>query len=775
MILAFAADLGYFVRLLPRSLTKKGPAMSARRWISHVFSQRTSKREKVSQSRPAMFEVLECRLAPATQLISNGIPLPSDDASYSPNISADGRYVVFESGASNLVAGDNNGAYDVFVKDTLTGVTTRVSTNSAGLESSAGFDSVHPAVSGNGRYIAFYSDATNLVATDTNKVSDIFLKDAVTGTTTRVSTNSQGTQANKMSDSPAISADGRMIAFVSAATNLVTDDLNLRQDVFVKDIVTGTTTRVSTSSSGEEASNDSDLPSISADGRTIAFSSSAKNLVPNDTNGFPDIFVKDLATGTTKLVSVSSAGVQADNGSTAPALSGDGRYVAYVSRAANLAPNDSNDNYDVFVTDLQTMTTTRVSTDASGGQGNEASGQQPGRPSISANGRYVAFWSTASNLVPGDDNNRPDIFVKDTQTGRIALVSVNAAGTPGDDFSIESAISADGRFVAFTSSAGNLAAGDSNGLQDVFLASLGEPTNTSLVAIPLATTGGSPIMLTATVSPSPGVSGTVTFLDNGAPLASIPVVGGVAAFSTTTLAIGGHQLIAMYNGAVLFASSVSNAQSVLINAPPPPPPNVVSVTPNANLPSLAGVQRSRVGSVVVVFDQAVQLDSDAVTIALHTNNVALNGVSQPSGYGSLPAALALATTDKISWTVTFSGNTEAGLDGVGSLKDGVYDLNIAAAKVHPSGAPAISMAANSTTTFHRLFGDSNAPGTPPGGTTGVDVQAIVNSGDNLNFRGAFNSPTSYKAIFDANGDGFINSVDNLQFRNRFNSLLTWKV
>jgi hypothetical protein len=140
----------------------------------------------------------------------------------------------------------------------------------------------------------------------------------------------------------------------------------------------------------------------------------------------------------------------------------------------------------------------------------------------------------------------------------------------------------------------------------------------------------------------------------------------------------------------------------------------------------------------------------------------------------LPSSLALATTDNIAWTVTFSGNTETGLDGINSLKDGVYDLNITAAKVHPAGAPTIAMAANATTTFHRLFGDSNAPTTLSSGTTGVDLQALVNSGDNLSFRGAFNNPINYKAIFDVNGDGLVNSGDNLQFRSRFNSLLTWR-
>lgn len=205
------------------------------------------------------------------------------------------------------------------------------------------------------------------------------------------------------------------------------------------------------------------------------------------------------------------------------------------------------------------------------------------------------------------------------------------------------------------------------------------------------------------------------------------------------------------------------------------PPKVVSVTPNGNIASLAGDQRSRVASLVVAFDQPVQLDANALTLALHTNNVTFNGVVQPNGFGALPIALNFLTTDKITWIVTFTVNTDDGSDGFKSLRDGVYDLNIAAARVHPFGVSGISMAANSSITFHRMFGDTGAPNTPAGGTPGTDFAAVVNTGDNLSFRGAFNNPAAYKSFLDFNGDGVINSGDNLQFRNRFNKALTWRV
>jgi N-acetylneuraminic acid mutarotase len=298
-------------------------------------------------------------------------------------------------------------------------------------------------------------------------------------------------------------------------------------------------------------------------------------------------------------------------------------------------------------------------------------------------------------------------------------------------------------------------------------------TTTALTATPNASTGGQLVTFTATVGPSPGNLGTVTFFDNATVLAAnVPVSGGVAAFQTAALTVGTHPISASYSGASGFNGSTSNTVSYVVSAGAP---HVVSVTVNGNIASLAGPQRSRVVSLVVVFDQPVQLDTNALTLAPHTNNVVFGGVAQPAGFGALPTSLVLASSDNITWVVTFSGNTEMGLDGLNSLQDGVYDFNISAAKVHPFGVPGVTMAANSTTTVHRLFGDTNAPGTPVGGVPGADFEAVVNTGDNLVFRGAFNSAASYKAYLDFNGDGTIDSGDNLQFRNRFNKTLTWSV
>ncbi len=243
--------------------------------------------------------------------------------------------------------------------------------------------------------------------------------------TTRVSVNSTGAQGNGHSAYPSISADGRFVAFASGASNLVPGDTGY-WDVFVHDRQTGTTTRVSVSSTGTQSNDNSGDPSISADGLYVAFTSSAQNLIPGDTNGRADVFVHDRQTGTTTRVSVNSTGTQGDFNSWRPAISANGRYVAFISDATTLVPGDTNGRADVFVHDRQTGATTRVSVSSAGIQG-DGFVEGSSTPSISADGRFVAFASGASNLVPGDTNNQKDVFVHDRQTGATTRVSVSSA------------------------------------------------------------------------------------------------------------------------------------------------------------------------------------------------------------------------------------------------------------------------------------------------------------------------------------------------------------
>src|SRR5437870_4266363 len=239
--------------------------------------------------------------------------------------------------------------------------------------------------------------------------------------------------------------------------------------------MTATTERVSVASDGTQGNGASDGAAISGDGRFVAFRSSASNLVPGDTNGTFDVFVHDRQTGETVRASVASDGAQGNGASNTPAISADGRFVAFTSSASNLVPGDTNSTDDVFVRDRQTRQTTRVSVASDGTQSNGLSLYQ----SISADGRFVAFPSAATNLVPGDTNAKADTFVHDRMTGATERVSVASDGTQGNGDSGVPAISADGRFVAFESDATNLVPVDTNSSRDVFVRATGTPTTTS--------------------------------------------------------------------------------------------------------------------------------------------------------------------------------------------------------------------------------------------------------------------------------------------------------
>ncbi len=410
-----------------------------------------------------------------------------------PAISADGRYVAFSANDRNLVPGDTNNSTDIFIHDLQTGQTSRVSVASDGTQSNGG--SASPALSADERYVAFESSANNLVPGDTHSVdvTDVFVHDRVTGQTTRVSVASDGSEGNGASGSPAISGDGRFVAFWSLATNLAPGDTNGFSDIFVHDLQTGQTNRVSVASDGSQANGQANVGTptryiaISADGRYTAFNSAATNLAPGDINGFSDIFVHDLQTGQTTRVSVASDGSQAKEHSGSLAISGDGRYVAFDSSAKNLVPGDTTSKVlrEVFVRDLQTGETTRVCVSSDGAP---AKGDSQ-LPAISADGRYVAFQSGADNLAPGDHNNAVDVFVRDRQTGWTSRVSIASDGAEANGSvlsggSTTSAISGNGQFVAFRSDASKLVPGDTPFFQ-VYVHDRGASPLTALY-IPLA-------------------------------------------------------------------------------------------------------------------------------------------------------------------------------------------------------------------------------------------------------------------------------------------------
>ncbi len=363
----------------------------------------------------------------------------ADANSGRPSISDDGRFVAFFSDAGNLATGDSpvfdaltcpncTGHRDIFVHDRDpdgngiydegNGETIRASVSSGGVPGDG--DSTRPSMSGTGRYIAFRSTAGNLVDADSNAVGDVFIRDVDAGTTIRVSVGASGLQGNGKSDRPSISDDGRSVAFYSDADNLVAGDTNMLRDVFVHDLETRVSVRISVGVGGAETDGASSRPAVSADGRHVAFRSDASNLVANDTNGLTDVFVHDRdpdgngvfdeGIGVIELVSVGLT-APADGSSSTPALSADGRYVAFHSDAGNLVETDQNLARDVFVYDRQTEIVTRISVCGSGTEG----GGDSARPTVSGDARFVGFHSAAENLVAGDSNSVDDVFVRDRE------------------------------------------------------------------------------------------------------------------------------------------------------------------------------------------------------------------------------------------------------------------------------------------------------------------------------------------------------------------------
>lgn len=336
---------------------------------------------------------------------------------------------------------------------------------------SAGGYSDNPSISSDGRYTVFASDATNLIAGDSNGVRDIFLFDNNTSTVRRVNHSQQGTAANGASQTPAIAPAGRYVAFSSEATNLVLGDTNGFSDIFVVDTQNGDISRVSVATAGTQADGASFRPSISSDGRYVVFESSATNLAGTTAAGLTQIYLRDRTASTTTLVSQSTSGTAGTGNSLQAVISSDGAYVAFASDATNLVAGDTNSQRDVFLRHLAGSTTIRVSVVTGGA---EATGGASRQPSISSDGAFVAFASDATNLVAGDTNAVSDVFVYDRAAATTSRVSVSSAGAEGTDptsntttgsklGSFNPAISSTGRYVAFVSLDNNLAPGDTFG------------------------------------------------------------------------------------------------------------------------------------------------------------------------------------------------------------------------------------------------------------------------------------------------------------------------
>lgn len=386
-------------------------------------------------------------------------------ASALPAISADARFVAFESAASNLVKPDTNNITDIFVRDRETNKITRVNVGTNGVE--AKLVSGGAAISGDGHVVAFWSSADTLASDDTNQQPDVFVHDLQSNTTTKISVSSGGDQGNDSSSGPALSQDGNLVAFHSLATNLVDNDINQKQDVFVRDRQGLETTLVSTDSNGVQGNGDSYSATVSADGRLVAFASEASNLVEDDTNEVSDVFVHDRTSGQTTRISINAQGKEGKAASDNPVISADGNYVAFTSAAPNLAAGDENGQTNTFLRDLRAGVTYRVSIPSLGLAGaGESTGE---KPSISSDGRYVAFTSASSSLVSKDTNGQSDVFVHDRITGETTKLSVPTPGGKSNLASHYPVLSSNGQYAAFHSAASNLVPRDTNGSDDVFI------------------------------------------------------------------------------------------------------------------------------------------------------------------------------------------------------------------------------------------------------------------------------------------------------------------
>jgi Tol biopolymer transport system component len=470
-----------------------------------------------------------CFVGPASGATAERISVSAageqaNDASFSASMSADGRYTAFVSLASNLVPDDTNNGCDVFVRDNSNGAIERVSVSSTEAQVDTGFNCDAPAISADGRYVAFQSDGAGLVPNDSSTNSDVFVRDRELGTTERVSVGSDGetpigngTEFGNSLD-PAISANGRFVAFMSSGRNLIPGRQIFETHVYVRDLLTGTTEIVSERPDGQTSNGPAAQPSLSADGRYVAFVSYSEGLVPGDDNLGPDIFVRDRVTETTEAVSVSSAGALPQYlswrpQSEGPSISADGGYVAFSSNARDLVPGDDFNDYDVFVRDRVAGTTRMASVTSTGEQ---AYGGDSTGASISADGRFVAFHSSAGNLSPGGGFGTSDIIVFDVAR------NVTKPLTLGQDYdqddSVFPSLTADGGQVAFTSRSNDLVANDTNGVSDVFRAAVtwGDdvPPALSLPQFPISVPADRPdgavvtytVTATDTDDPNPTVS-----------------------------------------------------------------------------------------------------------------------------------------------------------------------------------------------------------------------------------------------------------------------------
>lgn len=427
-------------------------------------------------SHAAQSVIKRIELAPGGVQPNNAVMHPAPPRR---TLSADGRFFAFSSFASNLVAGDTNLRQDVFVHDRLLHITRLASVSSTGVQGN--LDSSEPSLSDDGNLVAFWSASTTLVPGAAGQFGGIFVRDVAAGATTRENYAPGGVEPNQVCNNHALSGDGQRLLFLSIASNLAPGDTLGKRDVFVRDRVSGAVTCVSVTPSGQPGNDHSETATISRNGRFVVFQSFASDLVPGDTNGRDDLFVRDLSTGVTELITqdiVTPSYLSFGTG----VASDDGRYIAFSSSASSLVIGDWNGAHDVFLRDRFLGLTTLISATTSGAAGDGASTY----PVISADGGVVVYQSVASNLAPNDQNGQSDVFIWDRSTGVNRMVTVNPDGTSATGLSSNPDLSADGRVVAFRSLATDLVGGAAGQFEREYIS---EPGALSLVYCTPGTSG----------------------------------------------------------------------------------------------------------------------------------------------------------------------------------------------------------------------------------------------------------------------------------------------
>jgi len=529
-------------------------------------------------------------------------------------VSPNSRYIVFNSPQA-IMPGDTNNSYDVFVKDTQTGAITMVSVASDGTIGNG--HSHGGSISADGRYVVFQSESYNLSAEDPETCSDIYLHDMQTGTTKLISVSSSGQKSDDLSNMATISENGRYVVYHSLGTNLVSGDTNGKQDIFLYDIQTGETKRVSIASDGTQGDgNSTGGASISSDGQYITFSSEATNLVTGDTNASGDVFVHDMQTGETTRESVASDGAQANGDSSGyktPSISADGRYVEFHALATNLVSDDTNKTSDVFVHDRQTGETTRVSVASDGTQANADSYSEVGVP-IGLN-RYIVFYSYATNLVAGDTNASYDTFVHDMQTGETKRVSVASDGTQANSSSYVGFISADGQRIVYGSAASNLVLGDTNDAGDIFVATAVDlTTNANLSNLTLSSGTLSPTFATDTTEYTASVGSDVNSL----------IVTPTLEYSGATVKVNGTSVTSGSASQDISLSSGTNTIPVVVTAADGTTTKTYTITVTKEVSASYAITM-KVTSIAAYNEAVVTIKNSAGSV-LYTLNPGADGV-----------------------------------------------------------------------------------------------------------------------------------------------------